>query len=90
MDTIIFIDESATEATRNRGGRFYTKYKAEEAHISAAAGNNSTNFTAEATALHVAATEILSDLDKTYEKNAFHFLTLFQCLMFFRTLKRKN
>ena len=54
------------------GGReVYIKCRAEEALISVAAGRCATNFKAEAMALNTAATEMLSNLDKTHKKIVF-------------------
>ena len=61
-------DRSAIEATRDGGGGVYIKYKIEEAHISVTAGRYATNFKAQAVALNIAATEIISNLDKIHKK----------------------
>ena len=47
------------------------KYKAEEAHISEAAGRYATNFKAEVMALTTAATEIPSNFDKIHKQVVF-------------------
>ena len=69
--TQVYIDGSATEATRDGGRGVYIQYKAEEAHISVGAGRYAKNFKAEAMALNTAATEILSNLDKIHKKVVF-------------------
>ena len=63
--TQVCTNGSATEATRDGCGDIYIKYKAEEAHLSVAAGWYATNYKAEAMALNTAAAEIVSNLDKT-------------------------
>ena len=69
--TQVYIDGSAIDATRDGGAGVYTKYRAEEAHISVAAGRYSTNFKAEAMTLNTAVTEILANLDKTHKEVVF-------------------
>ena len=69
--TQVYTDGSAIEATRNKGRGVYIKYRAEEVHISVAAGRYTTNFRAEAMAPNTAATKILANLDKTHKKVVF-------------------
>ena len=64
----MYTDGSAIEATRDGGGGVYIRYRAEEAHISVAAGWYTKNFKAEAIAPNTAATEILVNLNKTQKK----------------------
>ena len=69
--TQVYIDGSAIDATRDSGAEVYTKYRAEEAHISVAAGRYSTNFKAEAMTMNITATEIIANLDKTHKEVVF-------------------
>ena len=67
--TQVYTDWFAIKTTRDGGEG--VKYRAEEAHISMAAGRYATNFKAEAMALNTAATEILANLDKDPQENCF-------------------
>ena len=87
--TQVYTDGSAIEATRDGDGGVYIKYRAEEAHISVAAGKYATNFKAEAIALNTAATEILPKLGRPTRKLCSS-LKPFQYFMPFKTPKTKE
>ena len=75
--TQVHIHASAIEATRDGGGGFYIKYRAEEARNMAAARRYATKFRAEAMVRNTAATEILANLAKTHPWKLFSSLMTF-------------
>ena len=63
--TRAYTDGSSAEASRERGGGVYIRYKDEKAHITIATGKYSTKFKAQAEALKKAAVEIRDNLPQT-------------------------